>query len=90
MEAIKREIQEELGCQIEVEALLPEVEHEYPDFILRMTVCVCHLSDSSVPKCFEHNFIMWGTPTDLSDLEWAAADARCYPLLLDYLQHNRE
>lgn len=88
-DAIKREIQEELGCQIEVDGLLHEMEHVYSDFILRMTICICHLSGISIPKCLEHNSIAWLSPADLACLDWAA-DARCYPVLLDYLRRNRE
>ena len=78
-EAVKREIKEELDCKIEVDALLPEMEYEYPDFILRMTICICHLADSLEPKCLEHNAIRWVTVEEMSSLDWAAADARCYP-----------
>ena len=84
-EAIRREISEELDCKIEVDALLPEMEHEYPDFILRMTICICHLAGESAPKCLEHNAVRWVSPDELSNLDWAAADARCYPLVQEYL-----
>lgn len=85
VEAIKREIREELDCQIEVDSLLPEIEHNYPDFILRMTICICHLSGNSTPKPLEHNALRWLAPKDLPSLNWAAADARCYPLVIDYI-----
>lgn len=80
-EAIVREIREELDCLVEVDALLPEIEHEYPDFVLRMTICICHLADFSTPKCLEHNALRWCAPADLPTLDWADADARCYPLV---------
>lgn len=85
-DAIKREIREELDCDIEVDTLLPEIEHEYPDFILTMNICICHLIKASTPKCLEHNAIGWIPINQLSDLEWAAADARCYPQVIDYLK----
>lgn len=84
-QAIRREVGEELGCRIEVDALLPQIEHEYPDFILLMTICICRLAESSEPKCLEHNAIRWCQPDELPSLEWAAADARCYPRLHPYL-----
>lgn len=83
--AIRREIREELDCEIEVDILLPEIEYEYPDFILRMIICICHLVGHTPPKCLEHNAICWMTLDRLSDLDWAAADARCYPMVVDYL-----
>ncbi len=83
--AIKREIREELDCSIEVDSLLPEIEYEYPDFILRMTICISHLVDSSLPKKLEHNSILWLSADELASLDWAAADARCLPLILKKL-----
>ncbi len=84
-QAIKREISEELDCLIEVDALLPEIEHEYPDFILRMTLCICHLAESSIPKYLEHNSIRWLTLPELSSLDWAAADSRCICLVKEWI-----
>ena len=83
--AIRREIREELECEIDVEILLPEIEHEYPDFIIRMTICICHLVGTTTPTCLEHNAICWMSPDALSNLDWAAADARCYPMVADSL-----
>lgn len=88
-EAIVREIREELGCDVDVEALLPEVVHEYPDFILKMTICICHLMPGSVPVCLEHNEIKWLSACELPDLDWAAADARCYPLVVPYIEGRK-
>ncbi len=84
-EAIRREIREELGCTIEVTAVLPEMDHEYPDFILKMAICICRLSPTETPKCLEHNSIRWFSPTELPSLDWAAADARCYPLVCNFI-----
>ena len=84
-DAIRREIREELDCEIVVDLLLSEMEHEYPDFTLRMTICICHLNGESEPKCLEHNAIRWVTSTELQNLGGTAADARCYPLVIDYL-----
>ena len=84
--AIRREIFEELNCHIDVDALLPEIEHEYPDFILRMTICICHLATASPrPRCMEHNAIRWCTSLELPSLDWAAADALCYPIVTEFL-----
>ena len=87
-DAIRREIKEELGCIIDVDSLLPEMEYEYPDFILRMTICICHLSVTSEPKCLEHNQIGWFGPLLLPVLDWVAADARCYPHIIALLESH--
>lgn len=83
--AIKREISEELACDVEVDALLPPVEHEYPDFILRITICMCHLKPESTPHCMEHNAIRWVGTAELPSLDWAEADARCYPMVAEWI-----
>lgn len=88
-DAIKREIKEELECTIDVDSLLPEMEYEYPDFILQMTICICHLSATSEPKSLEHNQIGWFDPFQLPVLDWAAADARCYPHILALLESHK-
>ncbi len=88
--AIKREIKEELDCNIEVDSLLPEIEHEYSDFILRMTICISHLKDTSLPKRLEHNSILWLAADELSSLDWAAADATCYPMILKKLVNGHK
>ena len=83
--AIRREIREELDCEIEVDILLPEIEYEYPDFILRMIICICHLVGATAPFCLVLN-VLCGIPLDsLSELDWAAADAQIYPIVADYL-----
>lgn len=87
-EAITREIREELNCDVEVDANVTEVEHEYPDFVIRMTIFLCHLVGSSSPVCLEHNAICWMTCDELLSLDWAAADARCLPLVSNYLKKS--
>lgn len=89
-DAIRREIKEELECTIDVDSLLPEMEYEYQDFILRMTICICHLSATSEPKCLEHNQIGWFSAFQLPVLDWAAADARCYPRIFALLESHRD
>ena len=88
-DAIIREIHEELGCTVVVDDLLSEIEHEYPDFILWMTMCICHLESQSIPMCLEHNSIKWITPDRFQELDWAAADERCCDKILEWLNRNR-
>ena len=90
-EAVRREIMEELGCRVEVDELLPEMEHEYPDFILLMTICLCRLAPSSpAPQCLEHNALRWCRADELPLLDWAAADARRYRAILQRITKKRQ
>lgn len=72
-EALKRELREELDCEVKVENMLITVRHDYTDFSLTMEAFVCHpLSEQIVLK--EHEALDWLLPNDLEDLEWCEAD----------------
>lgn len=87
-EAIIREIKEELGCEIEPDRILTVIDHEYPDFILHMTVFICSLRDNGTPNAIAHNAVKWCTYEELYNLDWADADAKIYPLLKDILDNR--
>ncbi len=72
-EALCREIQEELGMTIAVNEFLMTVEHPYPDFELRMHCYRCTVPDSTL-QLTEHVQALWCLPSELRDLDWAAAD----------------
>lgn len=74
--AIKREIREELGCEIRPIKELVHIIHEYRDFILDMTVIMCELKAGEKPECLEHNRIMWCAGGELRKLDWAEADRK--------------
>lgn len=84
-QAIVREISEELDCAVEVVKLLPELEYEYPDFVLQLTVCICRLRPGAEPKRLEHNALRWVTPMECAALYWAAADACFWPRVVKCL-----
>ena len=72
-EALCREIQEELGMTIDVNEFLMTVEHPYPDFELRMHCYRCTVPESTL-HLTEHVQALWCLPSELRDLDWAAAD----------------
>jgi len=71
-EALKREIFEELKMSILLEKKLMTIEHAYPDFRLKMQVYLCSSNDE--PILTEHIQYKWMDPSELSSLDWAAAD----------------
>jgi 8-oxo-dGTP diphosphatase len=73
IEAIKREIQEELHMEIEVDGFLMTVNHSYPDFHLTMDTFLCHTTTPQ-PTLTEHIDFKWLEKDALSGLDWAAAD----------------
>ena len=73
LEAIEREIKEELHIDIQVDAFLITVNHSYPDFQLTMDTFICS-SDMAELTLIEHVDFKWLEKTELSELDWAAAD----------------
>ena len=72
-DALIREIREELSIQIEVDDLLVVVDHEYPDFIIKMHTFKCYQVAGKL-KLNEHIDYAWLTSEQLNGLDWAAAD----------------
>ena len=72
-ETIKREIQEELNLIIGVKSFLIQVNHQYPDFKLKMDTFICEIT-SGFLKLNEHVDYKWLSINELPDLDWAAAD----------------
>lgn len=73
LEAIVREIKEELHMEINVDAFLITVEHTYPDFQLTMDTFLCS-SITAELTLTEHGDYKWLEKSELSELDWAAAD----------------
>ncbi len=71
--ALHREIIEELGCQVDVGMPLPEVEHHYEEFSIRLKPYLCRIL-SGDPKPLEHSQQRWLAINDCPSLDWAEAD----------------
>lgn len=80
-QALKREILEELCLDIEIESLFLTVEHEYPDFELRMHGYLCKSTNTQNMNLTEHIDYQWLPVSDLTNLDWAAADIPIVKLL---------
>lgn len=72
--AIKREIVEELGVNITIIKSLTTVNHNYPDFAIALQPFLCSLTETETPTALEHAQIKWISPSEATDLDWAAAD----------------
>lgn len=60
-EALRREIDEELGCAVEVGSLITRHEHRYPDLEVELAFYDCRLPEGASPR-----------PIGVAALEWAA------------------
>ena len=73
VEALKREIREELDAEIEVGDLLETVEWDYPAFHLTMHCFICTLKSESL-HLNEHEAAEWLTRETLHSVKWLPAD----------------
>ena len=78
--ALAREIHEELGCVVEVGALISTNHHDYPDLALTLDLFRCRLV-SGEPVARQGQALRWGTAEELRTLSFAEADVPFLPLL---------
>lgn len=86
--ALRREIMEELACEIEISRSLPPIEHRYPEHAIRLMPFVCTLR-SGEPTAMEHSQLKWLTPIQCQDLEWSPADVPIWKALVSESGKNR-
>lgn len=79
---LRREIEEELGCLIEVGAALSPVFHAYSGGSIELIPFRCSLV-SGTPQALEHEEITWLEPSAIREIDLAAADE---PVLREYLE----
>ncbi|MBK2028859.1 (deoxy)nucleoside triphosphate pyrophosphohydrolase [Francisella noatunensis] len=72
-DTVMREVQEELKMNIIVEKEYMVVEHEYPDFFLKMYVYICSVESREL-QLTEHISYKWLMSEFLHTLDWAEAD----------------
>jgi 8-oxo-dGTP diphosphatase len=75
-DALRREIREELGCDVEVGAIFEVVFHAYDDFDLYMLVYECTIV-AGEPAAKQVAAVAWFTPREIPELSLPPAD---YPL----------
>ncbi len=80
VEALKREIKEELAAEISVDDKLCMVEYDYPKFHLSMDCYMCRLV-SGVPTLLEHEDSRWLKKEELNTVKWLPADKEIVELL---------
>ncbi|MCL9663589.1 (deoxy)nucleoside triphosphate pyrophosphohydrolase [Paenibacillus hunanensis] len=72
-EALKREIIEEMQCEINIGEEIDTTIYEYDFGFIHLTTFYCELLEGT-PKLTEHVDIKWLLPKDLKNLDWAPAD----------------
>ncbi|MBR2368482.1 MAG: (deoxy)nucleoside triphosphate pyrophosphohydrolase [Alistipes sp.] len=72
-DALKREIQEELGIDITIDKFLCTTEYDYPSFHLTMHCYLCSIASGEI-ELREHKSALWLTSDRLKDVAWLPAD----------------
>lgn len=72
-EALVRECREELGISLSVGDVFMQVEHEYPDLTVRLTIFHAFIAGGE-PQKLEHNDIRWITPQEIPNYDFCPAD----------------
>lgn len=73
LEALAREIMEELDTEIEVGDLIDTVEYDYPKFHLKMHCFFCAIKSGHL-VLKEHEAAKWLTLDTLDSVDWLPAD----------------
>ena len=79
-DALKREIQEELGVDIYIKELLCTTEYDYPTFHLTMHCYLCSIASGEI-ELREHKSAQWLTAETLDTVEWEPADREIIAML---------
>ena len=74
-EALRREIQEELSTEINVDEFLCTVEYDYPRFHLTMHCYICSLLTEAM-HLNEHEAARWLKNDELDNVKWLPADVK--------------
>ena len=72
-EALARECREELDVAVHVGAVFMDVTHEYPEYMVHMTLYEASITEGE-PRLLEHADIRWITPDEIPQYEFCPAD----------------
>lgn len=80
-EALRREIKEEILCEVEIGDQIEHTVYEYDFGIVHLTTFFCKLLEGN-PVLTEHVSIKWLSIDELESLDWAPADIPAVEKLL--------
>lgn len=82
--ALKREIREELGVDIEIGELICTTEYDYPLFHLTMHCFLCSIALGEI-ELREHKSARWLTKDTLNNVNWLPADLEVIEKIKNHL-----
>ena len=72
-QALIRECREEIGVTVRVGSIFAEVDHEYPDITIHLTLFNAEIAEGT-PQKLEHNDIRSITPDEIPQYNFCPAD----------------
>ena len=72
-QALQREIREEMGALVDVGDLVGTVEHDYPEFHVKIHCFFCTVQEGQL-ELKEHEGARWLDAEHLRDVKWLASD----------------
>ncbi|MGN0546843.1 MAG: (deoxy)nucleoside triphosphate pyrophosphohydrolase [Acutalibacteraceae bacterium] len=72
-QALIRECREEIGVTVKVGSIFAEVDHEYPDITIHLTLFNAEIAEGT-PQMLEHNDIRSITPDEIPQYNFCPAD----------------
>lgn len=83
-QALVREINEELECQVEIGERITSTRHEYDFGFVTLTTYFARIV-AGTPITTEHAELRWVPATELNSLDWAPADIPAVELIMGEL-----
>ena len=80
-QALIRECREELNVELDVGTPFMEVQHQYPDLTVHLTLFLAAIRQGT-PQMLEHNDIRWITVSEIPQYEFCTADVE----ILEHIQ----
>ena len=82
-DALRREIQEELGVDIAIREALPPVRWKYPWIAIELFPFVCSIAEVAEPRALDHAAVRFVSRGEAARLQWSPADrmivGNCFP-----------
>jgi 8-oxo-dGTP diphosphatase len=80
-DALRREILEELDCEVAVGALLARTVHRYPDLEVELAFFACVIPAETEPRLVGAAAMDWAEPGRLAEYDFCEADRPVLPVL---------